>query len=139
MTETQWVQFSVTSLISRKFFSMSLNMIVHIFSELSSHPCLTAVLNLTIQLGQLILWVPPPQAGTAHAVRRVGQTGKHNFGCNAYEGSKACHARRAKQQFTHIVLVYRKKREISFEFCVENLSVPDHLVSNACYAHHHGM
>ena len=66
---------------------LSFNMIVHIFS--ANNPYLTAVLNLSIQLGQLILWLPPPQAGTAHAVWREGETGKCNLGRNVYEGSKA--------------------------------------------------
>lgn len=69
---------------------LSLNTVVHIFSV--NDPRLTAVLNLAMQFGQLMLWLPPPwggTAGTTHAVWRGVETGKCNFGRNAYEGSKA--------------------------------------------------
>lgn len=58
-------------------------MIIHIFGV--NDPCL----NLSTQLGQLILWLPAPQAETAHAAWRGAEAGKCSFGRNAYEGSRA--------------------------------------------------
>lgn len=118
---------------------LSLNMAVHIFSV--NGPCLTAILNLSKQLGQLILWLPPPQAGPAHAVWR-GRGKEASATLGVMHTREARHYMPQQHKESQTAIHPQKKKEIclcQLGFWVENPSVPDRLVSNSCSAHHHGM